>query len=276
MFYTRQHPLHALLDGPFQEYQFAQLLADGADPNLPAGPLDETPLHVAVRRRRLECIDPLYRAGADLDARTRGGKTAYAHAARRGFFEIVDKLADLGAETSLNTADQLAVALVRHDLETARELVQNNPELVPNLGPEEARILPDLAGRPQPEAVELLLQAGIDLTGRGLDGGTALHQAAWFGQPACAAVLLNFGAPVNIGGDDHHSTPLGWVAHGSTYSGGAAERQEAYVELARLYLEAGASLAHPLHPERDAHGAWLLADASPAVQAVLMAYGAKR
>jgi ankyrin repeat protein len=268
------HPtLHYLLDWEYTEAGMLQLLQSGVDPNEPYWKYQETALHVAVRRRRLACIAPLLEHGVDIDATTKGGKTAYAHAIRRGFTEISDELEKKGADTTLNSADELAVALVKGQLERANAMIAEAPDLVPGMNEEEARILPDLTGRPRKDVVQLLLEAGIDLTSRGVDEGTALHMAAWFGQPANTQLLLEYNAPLEIRGDVYNNTPLGWLAHGSVYSGTAQSHAEDYVEIAKILLKAGASLVHPDHPE-DTSGAWLLKEVSPGVAAVLRAYGA--
>jgi ankyrin repeat protein len=269
-------PLHWLVDWSYKERAVRWLLEHGADPDERVGRIRETALHVAARRRRLDAVELLLDHGAEIDARTAGGKSAYAHALCRGFDEVAGLLRDRGADTRLSRADRLAVALVADDLDAARKIVETHPDLVPGLEPEDARILPDLAGRPShTEAVRLLLDAGADITARGLDGGTALHQAAWFGQVDAAELLVAHGAPLEIRGDDHRSTPLGWVCHGSRFSGGAGQRSEVYARIAELLLVTGASLANPDDPEGDPQGRWLFRDASADVAAVLRRHGGR-
>ena len=41
-----------------------------------------------------------------------------------------------------------------------------------------------------------------------------LHQAAWFGQPDNARLLIEAGAPLDVFDSVHESSPLGWAAHG--------------------------------------------------------------
>jgi ankyrin repeat protein len=111
--------------------------------------------------------------------------------------------------------------------------------------------------------VRLLIDAGADLAATGLDGGTALHQAAWFGQPENARLLIAAGAPLGIFDETHDSSPLGWAVHGSRYSGDAETRQDAYVELVVLLLDAGSGLKDEAYLQR------LRNDASPRVAALL-------
>lgn len=264
--------LHEILDfhsGPEGEEELRAMLAAGADPNQPDGAHAETPLHVATRRYRPGAVTILLDAGALLDAKTAGGKTAYAHAVRRGFTELTDIFNQRGADTGLGDADRFAVALVSGRLDEAREMLAANPGLARTGNPEEDRLLADVAGRNPTEPVELLIGAGADLAATAVDDGTALHQTAWFGQPQNARLLIDAGAPLEVFDTTHESSPLGWAVHGSRYSGGADERQDVYVELAAMLLDAGSKLHYPHDPDGDAYRTRLLDDASPRVREVL-------
>ncbi len=260
--------LHEFLDdgyGPDGDAELARRLEAGADLAARAGAAAETPLHVAARRRRPEAVRRLLDHGAEVDARTAGGKTAYAHAARRGFSELTTLLAERGADTALAPADRLAVAVVGGRLDEAGRLLEAHPGCARTGNPEEDRLLADMAGRAGTAPVALLIAAGADLTATGLDEGTPLHQAAWFGQPDNARLLLEAGAPLDVFDACHDSSPLGWAVHGARYSGGARDRSDAYVEAVRLLLDAGAGLHYPGRPDDDAYLTRLMADATEAV-----------
>src|SRR5262245_23049189 len=94
--------------GPDGDETLRRMLDQGAPVNQPLGPVGETPLHVATRRRRKSAIEILLAHGADIEAKTAGGKTAYAHALRRGFNDVVDLLLMRRPDTHLNEADRLA------------------------------------------------------------------------------------------------------------------------------------------------------------------------
>jgi ankyrin repeat protein len=255
--------IHRFLDWDYGgDDALRALLRSGADPNARAGRLDETPLHAAARRRRASASEILLEHGADANAKNGGGKTACVHAMRRGFDDLV---AVLGPWTriELTDADRLAIALVGGRLDEARAILAANPSAAHTGNPEEDRLLADLAGRPATAPVRLLIEAGADLTARALDGGTALHQAAWFGVPDNARLLIGAGSPIDIAGDDHDSTPLGWAVHGARYSGGAEDEPERYVEIVRMLRAAGAGFRD------DAYRRRLLADAIPAIAALL-------
>ncbi len=264
--------VHELLDwtyGPNGADTLRVLLESGAEPNERSGGLSEAPIHVAARRRRLDAVVVLLDHDADIDARTAGGKTAYAHAIRRGFCEIADVLRARGADTSLNDADELAVAIVGGRLDDARAMLRANPGIARTANPEEDRLLADVAGRWEPAPVALLVDAGANLTATALDSGTPLHQAAWFGRPDNARILIEAGAPLEVFDATHRSSPLGWAVHGSRYSGRADECQDAYVTLVRIFLAAGSELHYPGEPDSDAYFKRLLEDATPRVREVL-------
>jgi len=248
------------------------LLADGADCEERWGPNRESALHVATRRRRLDAVHTLLDHGAEIDARDGSDKSAWAHAMRRRFTEVADLLAERGASTELNHADRFAVAVVDGKLDEARAILDEHTGVVRTGNPEEDRLLADVAGRPETAPVEFLIAAGADLTAPALDDGTPLHQAAWFGQPQNARLLMDAGAPLDVYERVHGYSPIGWVAHGSGASGGAAARQKVYVELARMLLDAGASLAHPKDPGGNLYLESMLSEASEPVCAVLREY----
>ena len=237
----------------------------------PDAPFADTPLLTATRRRRTGAVDLLARHGANLEARNHGGKTAYVHARRRGFMDVVAVLQKHGASTHLEPADAFAVAVSDRNLEEAQKILEQHPGVIRTGNPEEDRLLADMAGRPDPEPVAFLITAGADLTAPALDSGTPLHQAAWFGEPRNARLLVEAGAPLEVFDRVHEGSPLGWAVHGSRYSGGAGERQDRYVELVTLFLDAGASLHYPGDPGSDAYYRRLSADAGPQVKPILEA-----
>ena len=267
--------LHELLDygyGQDGDEVLRRMLEEGADANESGGPRAETALHVATRRRRKSAVEILLDHGVDVDARTTGGKSAWVHAVRRSFDEVADVLARGGADTTLADADRFAVAVVNGRLDEARSILAVNPAVARTGNSEEDRLLADVAGRGDTAPVRFLIESGADLGAPGLDSGTPLHQAAWFGQPDNARLLIDAGAPLDVFDTVHESSPIGWAAHGSRHSGGAAQRQDVYVEVVKMLLAAGAGLSYPGEPESDAYLRRLVDDASPRVREVLQAH----
>ena len=265
--------LHRLLDvgyGVLGNRKLRKWLGKGANVNARKGPLQETPLHVASRRRRLSAVKILVENGAEVEAKTVGDKTALVHAARRGFNEVVDYLMTCGSTPRYSPADRLAVALSCLDENLARKILAEYPNAAHTGNPEEDRLLADMAGRNVEWPVSLLIGAGASLLAPGLDGGTPLHQAAWFGQPHNVRLLLQAEVPLEVFDGTHHSSPLGWAVHGSKFSGDAGKRQKAYTDIVQTLLTAGASLYYQ-GDTSDAYYRRLLHQGSKLVRAQLRA-----
>lgn len=260
--------IHQMLDCDYTPGELSRLLDAGVDLESRHGERDETPLHVATRRRRCDAVARLIDAGADVNARTRGGKTAYAHALRRGFDEVAALLTERGADASLSDADRFAAAVVHGNRAEAEQVLNEYPGVVRTGNVEEDRLLADLSGRPDSEPVAWLISLGANVDAPGLDGGGPLHQAAWFGQPQNARLLIDSGAKLESFDNDHHSSPLGWAVHGSRYSGGADDRPTEYAALVEMLLEAGAETVYPGDSSGD-FLARLLNDAPPHIAEIL-------
>ena len=270
--------LYQLLDTRFDAGALRRRLEAGEDPNGVDPATGEPPLFTAARRRRLEAVEILLAHGADPDLPGPGGKTPWAHAIRRGFGEVSDRLEAAGCRQELSDADRLAVALSRKDFKAARSILDDHPGAARTGNPEEDRLLADMAGRMEPEPVRMLIDAGAPLAVPGLDDGTPLHCAAWFGQPANARMLLDAGAPVDVFDTCHQASPVHWAIHGARYSGGAEDRQDAYVELTRMLLEAGSRLTYPPELREEgirSYAQRMLDDATPAILAVLEEAGVR-
>lgn len=65
-----------------------------------------------------------------------------------------------------------------------------------------------------PDVVDVLLDAGARVDGRGLLGETALHWAAYTGAEGVVRRLVEQGAPVDVRDGRWSATPLGWALHG--------------------------------------------------------------
>ncbi|NNF15044.1 MAG: hypothetical protein HKN72_17595 [Gemmatimonadetes bacterium] len=264
--------LHHVLDweyGPDGLHTVKRLIADGAEVDGRFGPLEETPLHVATRRRRCEAIEVLLDHGAQIDLTTAGGKTAFAHAVRRGFDDVVYLLTLRGADQRLAAADRFAIAVLEGRLSDARAILREHPGVARTGNPEEDRVFADAAGRNDNEPVSFLVEVGGDLHVTGLDQGTPLHQAAWFGQPRNARILVEAGADLDAFDPVHRSSPLHWAVHGSRYSGGASDRLEAYAEIVQLLLAAGAGVRYPGGDEDGEYLRRLRTDAPPEIRGLL-------
>lgn len=219
---------HALDGAPIEHARV--LLEAGADPNEGA-----LVAHAVRRGCGADVVRLLVEHGGDVNRpggeTWRGNvplRTPYQHARLRGRAELADMLAELGATTDVDPADEAVAALA-----TGRR-------------PDAA--LPD---RLDPDAQEVLVLAAlrghldvvVDAVGpdfRGVVGGSPLgsllQHAAWVGDPELVRGLLARGAngAPGPGGDD--DTPLAWAAHGSQHHELAGRD---YVAVAELLEAAG-------------------------------------
>ena len=162
---------------------FRFLLANGADPNVPAS---EYPCFKAVRLHRLHMLPPLVAAGADLNspkgimehavrannkdtlkylmsqgvspnAKTEEGYTALTTAIRDGRMELVEILLDNGADPNIQGQDWPIYMAVRRPAILAKILA-----VVPD--PRNFRGSMEMAAKAnQLESIKLLLKAGVSV-----------------------------------------------------------------------------------------------------------------
>jgi ankyrin repeat protein len=219
-----------------ERLEHVRLLLDaGGDPN--EGAL----LAHAVRRGRgTDVVRLLAERGADLDRpggeTWRGDvplRTAYQHAVLRGRDDLAEVLAELGADTRLDPGDEAVAALAR-----GRRPQATLPQRLDPDG-QEVVILTALRGH-----ADLVVDvAGADFRGvvGGSPAGTLLHHAAWVGQPALVARLLERGADPVASSDAEFATPLAWAVLASQYHESPGRD---YVAVAELLVAAG----NPIEP----------------------------
>ena len=209
------------------------LMAAGADLN-EANVRGETALHWAIfRRRSPEIVAMLLDNGADVDARRKDGRTAYALARESAQPEVEALLLKRGATTQLPPLDQYLEACVAATPDELERLLRDVP---PGLvSPEDHRMLPDFAINHSTTAVRALLAAGIPVDARGENGGTALHWACWKGYADLVRLLIAHGASLTILDTMFNAPPPGWFGHGIQNCG-----EGDYAQVARELVAAGA------------------------------------
>jgi ankyrin repeat protein len=168
-----------------------------------------------------------------------GDKTAHFVARMFGHEEIYRFLMARSPE-----ALQLTVACEVGDETLVRELRARRPDLVGALSDTELRKLPVAGKDSNVKAVRLMLAAGWPVNTRGQQHGeTALHWAAFHGNPELVREILPYDPDLELRSLEYDGTALHWGIHGSRY-GWHPERGD-YATTVRLLLEAGAK-APPL------------------------------
>jgi ankyrin repeat protein len=193
---------------------FDWLLAHGANPNVRSSPMQETALHVAAwQGQPVEVLQALLAHGVDVSLRRADGRSAWQLAARRGFAEQAEVLAQAGAEVEpLSVDEQLLAACGRGDADAARAAVTAG--WFARLTEDDQRLLPWAASRGREDSVRACLAAGWPVDVQDGMGATALHWAALHGRASLVAALLDAGAPQDLRDSEHQATPRGWAEFG--------------------------------------------------------------
>lgn len=99
-----------------------------------------------------------------------------------------------------------------------------------------------------------LVEAGADVSVRGLFGATALHWTAMHGLTRLAEALIAAGADIRMPDSEHDGSPLGWAVHGWKENKAGVPRTQP--DVARLLVAVGAPVSPELRefldPEADA------------------------
>ncbi len=203
----------------------------------------EIPLHrVAAFGRSVDVARLLVGYGAVVDARRDDGKTAYAMAMRTGNDGVATYLAECGADTSsLTPVDRLLASCIRADERAARDILTHHPALMATLTAADRQTLALAVEQDRESSVRLMVALGWKLDDEGDWGGTPLHWAAWHGRVNMTRVLLECGAPVNVGDSTYGSSPIAWASHGSTNARPGNDAD--YVAITEMLLGAGSTHA---------------------------------
>jgi ankyrin repeat protein len=184
-------------------------------------------------------------------------------AAQRGNKAVLAEL-----QKNAQPSRRLAAAAWIEDANTVAELLRKHPNLGKEMGAE-AHTITSAAQAGKTETVRLLLEAGLDPTTPGLDSGSALHVACWFGYVDVVKLLVGR-VPVDLKDKVHGSTPLGWATHGAQ---NCRNEKGDYVAVVEELLKAGADLKGPA----NSGGTSMLDQAGKRedIKEVLRKYGAK-
>jgi len=170
------------------------------------------------------------------------GRNRTAHTVARDFGH--EKVFDfLLARTPEDLKISLACEL--GDTDTFRRTLAQKADFFSTLSDEMARKLPDAAQSNNAQAVRLMLEAGWPVDTRGEMGATALHWAAFNGNPEMTADILRFAPALEMKSLEYSGSALSWAI----YASGNGWRRDSgdFVTTVRLLLQAGATV--PPHAE---------------------------
>jgi ankyrin repeat protein len=229
-------PLYAMLHWSRTADGARWLLAHGADPDPMFAENGETPLHVVAASWDGRLAEELVNRGADVARRRADGRTPYAVAELSGNRDVAAWLMAHGAPSALPAIDRLVAACSRGDRSAVDAMLDAQPDLRYEIGPEHYGAFYRAAERNDMPALEAMLACGFD-PNRGDEsiGKTALHVAAMEGWPDAVRVLLTHGASVAVRDREFKAQPLIWAAEGSR----TAREGRDHATVGRLLLEAG-------------------------------------
>jgi ankyrin repeat protein len=179
--------------------------------------------------------------------------------------EVASRFGNAAVREVLDAQSPLLVRLLNAawegDSQGAHALMASTPDLLGQLRVEHHGLLAQAVHHQRDAAVKLMIELGFDPSAGGVDGGSALHQAAWVGRADYAeAILATPGGRALIDRADptHSGKPIGWAAYGAS-----ARRNEKgdYVRTVTLLMAAGGTF--------DVERLVGMASGDPDVQAVL-------
>jgi ankyrin repeat protein len=187
-----------------------------------------------------ELVELLLSHDADPNLPGPDGRTPYRIATTAGRSDLLELLRRHDAKEDETDAALFIAACIRGDRRDAQRRLDEDPNLLARLDPEERAALPRVAERGNIDAVELMLDLGIPIETRGENGATALHAAAYAGNADIVDVLLERGADIEARDTAWNSTPLEWAAVGSGERPSNAKEPD-WPTTVRILLEHGAS-----------------------------------
>ena len=192
------------------------IMESGADPN-EMGIWNKSALHQAIMRgRSLRIIRMLLDHGADANQVRGDGKSPYVIAARMGRVDVMNVLLEHGANSENHSvADQAVIHCALQDRPALDRLLEEHGDLNSQLSPDEQIAICDAARGGQTAVLEMMLDAGFNISAQDEQGFTPLHWAAWYGHTDSVHLLLKRNAPLEIenryGGTVIDSTVWGWA-----------------------------------------------------------------
>lgn len=189
-------------------------------------------------------------------------KTPIQVAAERGSRSVLAELL-----RHADPSERLLAAAWAEDHDAVAAILKDHPQIGAELG-ENARAIADAAQAGRVGTVRLLIEAGVDPKTPGMDTGSALHTACWFGHLDVVRLLIGH-VPLDLLDKSHGSPPLGWATHGAQW---CRNPKGDYVGVVEALLAAGADPNAPANRE----GTTMLAQAGSRedIKETLLRHGA--
>jgi ankyrin repeat protein len=143
-------------------------------------------------------------------------------------------------KSMVSIGNQVLLAAQTGDREEALRLAKHHPDFWNDIGKDH----PALAYAAQHgyrQAVEILLELGFNPLAPGMDSGSALHLACWFGYDEVVQLLVGK-VPLDLLDSNHGSPPLGWATHGANF---CRNPEGDYLACIRILIKAGADPQAP-------------------------------
>ena len=169
--------------------------------------LTATSMHPHLAGVMIPLLETLVAAGADIHHKD-GGWTLVRACLANGQPEAARWLAAHGAEVDLSGAAGMGM------LDVVRTFVARDGTLLNGATRKQLEDAWESATwYGEVEVARYLMDAGIDTALAREDGATALHRAAYAGEPEMVELLLARGAPRDVKDKTHGTTPLVWAMH---------------------------------------------------------------
>jgi hypothetical protein len=139
------------------------------------------------------------------------GRAPIDEAVLLGYREVVELLAEAGAQPSGDDADRLISACMAGDRTETEALRGADPTVVDRAIARRPEQLALAAEKDSLDAVELLIELGFDVNAG--HWRAPLHEAAMRGNLATIRLLLDHGADPNLRDRGYDATPRGWAEH---------------------------------------------------------------
>jgi ankyrin repeat protein len=192
--------------GDWHDFEGMKLaLSYGADPNCMEH-WGNSGLHHAMKRDNwVGTIALLLDHGGDATLKNDRGFSAAELAARRGRGDVLKLFAERGIDPKLEGVHRMEAACAMADDAAIQALLKQEPGLQAELMELGGTLLAQFAGNGNVDGMKRLMELGVkadalyegDLYFEVARDSTALHVAAWRGQPEAMKLLIERGTPVN-------------------------------------------------------------------------------